>query len=126
MKVSDGGSVQISEISFQHDHLCYSCNLILLELYINDLYSKCLLYDQMLDCKQEKDDVQPQASPEGTSAQVLRDFLVVEHQLSSRFLHDKVFLRTCSNIWCDLCGAEFDPPDRSELAGTGENGNRRS
>lgn len=89
MKVSDGGSVQISEISFQHDHLCYSCNLILLELHINDLYSKCLLYDQMLDCKQEKDDVQPQASPEGTSAQVLRDFLV-EHQLSCRFLHDKV------------------------------------
>lgn len=29
-----------------------------------------------------------------------RDFLVVEHQMSSSCLCDAVFLRTCSNIWC--------------------------
>lgn len=56
--------------------------------------------DYMLDCKQEKDDVQPQASPEGTSALVLRQ--VPSTVFPSSFLYDTVLLRTCSNVWCDL------------------------
>lgn len=43
----------------------------------------------MLDCKQEKDDVQPQASPEGTSTQVLGAIsllLNMEHATVLQFL----------------------------------------
>lgn len=45
-----------------------TCSVIISEMHINASYSKSLLYDQMLlDWKQEKDDIQPQASPEGIS-----------------------------------------------------------
>lgn len=59
------------------------CSITNVELHIDGLYSKCLLYDQMLDCKQEKDDVQSQASPKGSSTQVLKEiFSVAAHELS--------------------------------------------
>lgn len=99
MKVSDGGREKqgVSLPQFRKSHLeviifaivVINCCIIIVKVHINGLYSKCLLYNQMLDCKQEKDDVQPQASPEGTSTQVLGAIsllLNMEHATVLQFL----------------------------------------
>lgn len=81
------------------------------------------MFDQMLDCKQEKVDVQPQASPEGTSPQLLRAVSLLLNINCPPLSYMKQSLSE-PVLTPDVTGggAEFDPPDRSELAGTGENG----